>query len=112
MKINFETHSKSWRKKWLRIYLAEVANQESKIPVMLPLYKYFLRLNNRKSSHHPDVFITLGYPLVRLGPDQEFNEIFNWCLENIGEHRFATDGDFMFAFENDDHYTFFKLTWM
>lgn len=106
--MNFKT-----RKKWLRIYLAEVANQQSKIHIMLPLYTYFLRLNNRKNSHHPDVFEDLGYFIVRLdNMYHQYDEIYNWCLENIGEHRFATDGGFIFAFENAEHMTMFKLTWM
>lgn len=77
------------------------------------MYRYFLRLNNRKSKQTIVNFTKADYPVVWLDYKQQKNrkEILNWCRSVFLPGSWATNRHDVIAFSNENQFTLFKLTW-
>lgn len=76
-------------------------------------YRWFLRLNNRKTHHTVDEIIKNNYPLIELTKNQFYSrqEIYKWCDQNIGEYRWAHNGYNQLTFCDEKYIVLFKLVW-
>lgn len=72
-------------------------------------YQHFLRVYNRRSSHHPEYLTSLGYQTARL-PIANVIEAIRWCRNTLKPGSYIRSSkDFWFA--NDRDYTLFVLKW-
>ena len=76
-------------------------------------FKWFLRLNDRKTQNSPEEFIRVKYPLLTLTLDQisRREEIYEWCDENIGLHRWCHNEYDLIAFYDEKCVVLFQMVW-
>jgi hypothetical protein len=76
-------------------------------------FKWFLRLNDRKQQHHPEEFIKAKYPLITLTKEQidRRAEIWDWCDDNIGKHRWCHNDYDLIAFCDEKYVMLFQMVW-
>lgn len=77
-------------------------------------YRQFLRLNNRKRSHRVEDFVKYNYPIIEISKDcqplHSNKNLMSWCTSNFN-FAWVHDGYELIVLSNQDHATFFQLTW-
>jgi hypothetical protein len=72
-------------------------------------YNHFLRVYNRRKTHHPDYLTGLDYKKVRIGFSNAIAAD-QWCRKTFKTGTYVrSSADFWFAYERD--YTLFLLRW-
>lgn len=77
-------------------------------------YGHFLRVYNRRKTHHPEYLTKLGYHTVNLqniSVARSIQDVKTWCDDTFQKGAVvASFYDFWFAYEQD--YLMFKMRWL